>query len=413
LRIGAARVIANRGSPGVDGMDVERFEEHRDEEIARLSKRLRSGTYRPQPMKRTYIPKPGTNEQRPLGIPTVCDRVVQAALTLVLEPIFEAEFSPRSHGFRPGRSCQDALNATIRHLNEGRTWVIDADLKGSFDSIPQERMLAQVARKVADGKVLNLIRQFLEAGIMDGLTLSEPKSGTPQGGVISPLLANIYLDELDHLMAQGGCTMERYADDFVVFCHTEAEAKQALERLTAWTALAGLTLHPTKTRIVDLTQERAHIDFLGYRILRHTGKDGRPRFLRLVRPKSDQKIHDRIRSLTPRKAAQALEETVTELNRTLRGWHAYFRTAIRNIHQELDQFVRRRLRSQRCKTNRIHCWGNGTAHRRWPNAFFNELGLFSLETAHVQYLQTHRGTTDRRAVCGKTARTVRREGWPT
>jgi RNA-directed DNA polymerase len=410
LKAGVERVVANKGAAGVDGKDVEWLVEHQESEVQRLSQQLRDGTYRPQAVRRTYIPKPGSTEKRPLGIPTVSDRVVQAALKMVLEPIFEAGFHPCSHGFRPGRKAQDAMNATLRHLNEGRCWVIDADLKGYFDSIPHERLLAQVERKVADGQVLNLIRLFLEAGIMEGLELSEPESGTPQGGVMSPLLANIYLDELDHLMAQRGLVMERYADDFVVFCLTEGEARDALKELQNWTATANLTLHPIKTRIVDLNEEGASIDFLGYRLKRYIGKDGKTRILRLVRPKSEQKIKDKIRQLTPRKAGHSLEETVRKLNQTLRGWHAYFRTAHHNIKTMLDKFIRRRLRSRLCKSNHIHCWGKGKAHFKWTNNFFHQHGLFSLETAHERYLQSLRETTNRRAVCGKTARTVRREG---
>jgi RNA-directed DNA polymerase len=384
-----------------------------EEEIARLSADLRAGTYRPQPARRTWIPKPGSTEQRPLGIPTVRDRVVQAALKLVIEPIFEAGFHPTSHGFRPGRKAQDALAAVQGHLHAGLEQVIDADLKGYFDSIPHERLLAAVGQKVADGRIMALIRLMLKAGIMEGLTLSEPDEGTPQGGVISPLLANIYLDGLDHMMAQYGHVMVRYADDFVILCRTGEEATQALTLVQTWTAEAGLTLHPTKTRLVDMHQDGAHLDFLGFRFKRHHGKDGGTRLLRLVRPKSLDRIKDTVRDLTPRKMPHGIEETIRKLNQTLRGWSGYFRAAIRNIHQDLDQFIRRRLRSQLCKANRMHCWGNGIAHQRWPNDYFGKLGLFSLEDAHVIHIQSHRhATATWRAVCGKSARTVRWEGRP-
>jgi RNA-directed DNA polymerase len=413
LRAGFARVQANDGAPGVDGVDCERFAAQLEEEMPRLSADLRAGTYRPQPARRTWIPKPGSTEQRPLGIPTVRDRVVQAALKLVIEPIFEAGFHPNSHGFRPGRKAQDALTAVQRHLHAGLVQVIDADLKGYFASIPHERLLAAVGLKIADGRIIALIRHMLKAGIMEGLTLSEPDAGTPQGGVISPLLANIYLDGLDHLMAQHGHMMERYADDFVILCRTSEEATQALGLVQTWTAEAGLVLHPTKTRNVDMQQHGAHLDFLGFRFQRHHGKDGGDRFLRLVRPKSLDRIKDAIRELTPRNMGHGMHETIRKLNQTLRGWSGYFRAAILNIHQDLDKFTRRRLRSQLCKAHRMHCWGNGTAHQRWPNAYFGELGLFSLENAHCSHPQSHRhATTTRRAVCGKTARTVRREGRP-
>lgn len=413
LLIGFARVQANNGAPGLDGMDCERFATRLGERIRDLSADLRAGTYRPQPVRRTWIPKPGSTEQRPLGIPTVRDRVVQAALKMVIEPIFEAGFHPNSHGFRPGRKAQDALTAVQRHLHTGLVHVIDADLKGYFDSIPHERLLTAVSRKIADGRIIDLIRRMLTAGIVDGAELQEPDEGTPQGGVISPLLANIYLDELDHLMAQHGHVMERYADDFVIHCSSPEEATQALARLQAWTAHAGLTLHPTKTRLVDMTQPRQHLDFLGFRFLRHRNQQGADKILRLVRPKSLERVKDRIRDLTPRKMAHSLGVTIKELNQTLRGWSGYFRIAILNIHHDLDSFIRRRLRSQLCKTNRVHCWGRGTAHLRWPNAYFAERGLFSLEAAHLRHIQSHRhATATRRAVCGKSARTVRREGRP-
>ena len=413
LLAGFARVEANGGAPGVDGMRCERFAARLGEEIPRLSADLRAGTYRPQPVRRTWIPKPGSPEPRPLGIPTVRDRVVQAALKLVIEPIFEAAFHPRSHGFRPGRTAKDALQAVHDHLEAKLTQVVDADLKGYFDSIPHERLLSVVSRKVADRRIIELIRLMLTSGIMEGSTLSEPDEGTPQGGVISPLLANIYLDGLDHLMAEHGHVMERYADDFVVHCGSVEDAQRALAVVQRWTADAGLTLHPTKTRIVDLDQHGQYLDFLGYRFQRHTKKDGTSRILRLIRPKSLERIKDRVRVLTPRKMAHGLDVTIGKLTHTLRGWSGYFRSAIANIHHDLDGFIRRRLRSQLCKANRMNCWGNGIAHHRWPNAFFAELGLFSLEAAHRDHLQRHRhAAITGRAVCGKTARTVRRERRP-
>lgn len=412
LRAAYARVARNGGAAGVDGMTVEGFGAHLDEEIARLIAAWRAETYRPQAVRRTWIPKPGSDERRPLGIPTVRDRVVQAALVLVLEPIFERTFHPRSHGFRPGRSAQGALQAVMGHLHAGRCQVVDADLKAYFDSIPHERLLRAVRHRVADKRMLALIGAFLKAGVLDGVDLSEPESGTPQGGVISPLLANIYLNDLDHTMAAAGLVMERYADDFVVLCATPEEAQQALARVQAWTAQAGLTLHPQKTRIVDMMHASACFDFLGYRFQRHTGTDGGSRILRLVRPKSLERVRDAIRERTPRHMAHSLTDTIADLNRVLRGWFGYFRSAHRSLHHELDSFVRRRLRSQLCVANGVHCWGRGSAHQRWPNAFFATGGLFSLEAAHLAHVQPHRGTSDRRAVCGKTARTVRREGRP-
>jgi len=412
LRAAYARVARNQGAPGVDGMTVEAFGERLDEEIGRLLASWKAGTYRPQAVRRTWIDKPGSAEKRPLGIPTVRDRVVQAAMMLLLGPIFEGTFSDCSHGYRPGRNARGAMDQLWRHLTSGKMWVVDADLKGYFDSIPHERLLEKVRRKIADRKVLALIEAFLKAGILEGDTCSEPDEGTPQGGVISPLLANIYLTDLDRMLEQAGVAMVRYADDFVILCETQGEAERALEMVRAWTEPAGLTLHPTKTRIVDMAQHRASFDFLGYRIQRDTGKDGHARFLRLVRPKSLDKIKEAVRSMTPRKMARSLADTVQRLSVTLRGWFAHFRSAHRTVHHELDGMIRRRLRSQLCKANRICCWGKGSAQGRWPNAFFAAAGLFSLEVAHTAYLHAHRGHTNGRAVCGKSARTVLREGRP-
>lgn len=392
LRAAYVRVARNGGAPGVDGMTVEVFGERLAEEITRLRSAWDAGTYRPQAIRRTWIAKPGTDEQRPLGIPTVRDRVVQTALVSVLEPIFERTFSERSHGFRPGRSAQGALTAVLGHLKTGAVFVVDADLKGYFDSIPHERLLSKVGQQVSDGRVLDLIGAFLKAGIMESGTVSEPEAGTPQGGVISPLLANIYLNDLDQHMAEAGERMERYADDFVILCRTQAEAEGVLERVKRWTAHAGLTLHPTKTRIVDLGQPGHHIDFLGYRLQRYTDRNGSDRIRRLVRPKSLDRITDALRSRTPRNSGESLEVQISRLNQTLRGWFAYFRSVTRTTHANLDKLVRRRLRAMLCKRlgSPRQPWGRGWHQRKWSKAYFAGMGLFSLEAAHVQYIQPHR-----------------------
>ncbi len=371
-------------------MTVEGFGKRLEDEIARLMAAWQAGRYRPQAVRRTWIPKPGTDEQRPLGIPTVRDRVVQTATVLVLEPIFEDMFSAHSYGFRPGRGAQDALAAVLDHFTAGKVWVVDADLKSYFDSIPHERLLSAVHRKVTDSRVLELIGMFLKAGVMDGMQLTEPEAGTPQGGVISPLLANIYLNDLDHQMARNGTAMVRYADDFVLMCRTQEEAERALEQVREWTAQAGLTLHPTKTRVVDMGQPGAAIDFLGYRFQRHTDKRGNNRILRLVRPKSLSKITDRLRALTPRKGGDSLEVMISRLNLVLRGWFGYFRSACQPAHAALDKMIRRRLRSMLCKRYGKRSWGGGNAHIQWPKAFFAQHRLFSLEAAHAEYVQAHR-----------------------
>jgi len=220
LRAAYFRVAANKGAAGVDHVTVTMFEDRLEENLKDLSDALRTGTYRPQAIRRHWIPKPGSQEKRPLGIPTVRDRVVQTALRQVLEPIYERDFATHSYGFRPGKGCKDALRRVDELLKGGYTHVVDADLKSYFDTIPHDRLLALVAKKVSDGKVLNLIDAFLHQGVLDGLDEWTPEQGTPQGAVISPLLSNIYLDPLDHLMAESGFAMVRYADDFVILCRS-------------------------------------------------------------------------------------------------------------------------------------------------------------------------------------------------
>jgi RNA-directed DNA polymerase len=388
LRVAYAQVAANQGAPGVDGVTVEAFGERLDEEISRLLASWKAGTFRPQAIRRKWIPKPGSDERRPLGIPTVRDRVVQAALRLVLEPIFEMDFHPSSHGFRPGRKAQDALSAVVAGLKDGKVWVVDADLKRYFDTIPHGPLLKAVHRRVTDRRILGLIEQFLKAGIMEEGKITEPDGGTPQGGVISPLLANIYLNDLDHQMASQGRTMIRYADDFVILCRSEGEAKEALAEVQRWTAQAGLQLHPTKTRLVDLGQLRNFIDFLGYRLQRHHDTtDGKIRILRLVRPSSLAKLTEKIRVHTKRTKGIGLPEIIGGLNQTLRGWFVYFRSAHQSIHHRLDQTIRRRLRAILAKRRGCPNWGGGRGHNRWPNAFFAKLGLLSLEEACLAHRQ--------------------------
>jgi RNA-directed DNA polymerase len=392
LEAGFARVLANGGAPGVDGMTVEVFAKRLGVEIGQLQSAWQTGRYRPDAVKRVWIPKPGSTEQRPLGIPTVRDRVVQAALRLVLEPIFECDFHAHSYGFRPGRSAQQAAGVVLDHLKADRLVVVDVDLKAFFDSIPHERLLNAVRRRVTDGRVLELIGLFLKAGVMEDLTLTTPEAGTPQGGVISPLLANIYLDDLDQQMAKRGRVMVRYADDFVILCQNADEAAHALADVQHWTANAGLTLHPTKTRIVDMHEAGAWIDFLGYRFKRHDHRDGRLRILRLIRDKSLARAHDAIRAATPRNSGDSLTDIIRHANRWAHGWFGYFRSIHRSIHHHLDGMLRRRLRSilsRRCGRER---WGRGFAHHLWPNDYFDRHALFSLEQAHLGYLHSHRET---------------------
>lgn len=367
------RVRRNRGAAGVDRVSVERFAGQAEHYLEELSEALRTGTYRPQAVRRVEIPK-GDGGVRPLGIPTVKDRVVQGALKAVLEPIFEREFRPSSYGFRPGRGCKDALRAVDGALREGFTWVVDADLARYFDSIPQAPLLARVAERVSDGRVLALIESYLGQEVLHGLERWTPTAGTPQGAVLSPLLANLYLHGLDEALEQAGHRLVRYADDFVVLCRTQAEAEAALARVRRWVEANGLRLHPDKTHVGNCLEPGQGFEFLGYRF-----EGGR----RDVRRKSLQALKDRIRQRTRRTRAVALERIVAELNPMLRGWFEYFQHAHRWTFPRIDGFVRRRLRALLRKREKRPGFGRCSHdHRRWPNAFFAGLGLFTLTEAH-------------------------------
>jgi RNA-directed DNA polymerase len=371
LRAAFSQVAANKGAAGVDHVTVTMFNDRLEENLKRLSEDLQSGLYRPQQIRRHYIPKPGSKEKRPLGIPTVRDRVVQTAVLNALEPIFERDFAEHSYGFRPGRGCKAALRRVDQLLKSGHTYVVDADLKSYFDTIPHDRLLALVAKKVSDGRVLRLIESFLKQGVLDGLREWTPEEGSPQGGCISPLLSNIYLDPLDHLMAQQGFEMVRYADDFVILCRSPEDAARALALVQEWTAKAVLTLHPEKTKIVDATKEA--FDFLGYRFQRGH---------RFPRPKSMQKLKDAIRAKTKRTSGESLTKIINDLTPRLRGWFEYFKHSHRYTFSALDGWIRMRLRSILRKRLGKKGRGRGSDHQRWPNKFFAERGLYSLQTAH-------------------------------
>jgi len=372
------RVAANRGAAGVDHQTIEMFEQRLEENVGKLSASLKDGRYRPQAVRRTWIEKLGSKDKRPLGIPTVRDRVVQTAVRQVLEPIFERDFAEHSYGFRPGRGCKEALRRVDRLLKAGYHWVVDADLKSYFDTIPRGQLMERVEEKIADGRVLALVEAFLQQGIMEGMKTWTPMGGTPQGAVISPLLSNIYLDPLDHGMAEQGFEMIRYADDFVILCRSEAEAKEALERVKEWTEQAGLTLHPTKTRIVDATQAGG-FDFLGY-----TFAQGQKR----PRQKSLKKFKDTIRAKTRRNHGESLRRVIEDLNRTLRGWFGYFQHSHKDTFPTLDSWIRMRLRSILRRRRKQRGRGRGQDHQRWPNAYFAKHGLFSLAAAHVLVCQS-------------------------
>ena len=271
----------------MDNITIEDFTAGLTRNMDKLERQLRDGSYLPQAIKRVHIPKPGSSETRPLGIPTVRDRVVQNALRHALEPILERQFAEHSYGFRPNRGCKDALRRVDRLVKAGYEYTVDVDLKSYFDTIPHDRLIAELRKHVADNSVIELVEKFLKADILDGLEHWTPTSGAPQGAIISPLLSNLYLNELDHEMASTGYEMTRYADDLVIQCRTRAEAEAALEKIQQWTAERGLTLHPTKTKIVHVHEDG--FEFLGYRFIKHR---------RFPRKKSMMKFKESNRSAT-------------------------------------------------------------------------------------------------------------------
>lgn len=374
LALAWERVRANRGAAGVDGQSVERFGAKAGAYLAELAEELRGGTYRPEAVKRVEIPK-GDGQTRPLGIPTVKDRIVQAAVKLVIEPIFEFQFLETSYGFRPGRGCKDALREVDGLLKAGYTHVVDADLKGYFDTIPHSPLMARVETSISDGQILGLIQGWLGQDILKGLERWTPTGGTPQGAVISPLLANLYLHPLDERMMARGYRMVRYADDFVILCRSREEADAALAEVRTWVEANGLTLHPDKTHVGDCRQKGEGFEFLGYRF-----EAGR----RWVRKKSLKRIKDAIRSKTGRTRSGSLNEIVSDLNPMLRGWFEYFKHAQWNTLNELDGFIRRRLRALlRTREKRPGMGRCLEDHKRWSNAFFAGAGLFALYPARL------------------------------
>jgi len=379
------KVWRNGGSAGADAQTVAHFGRHAETELQRLHEQLRDGRYRPQPVRRAWIDKPGSQEKRPLGIPAVRDRIVQGALRHVLEPIFERDMAEHSYGFRPGRGAKDALRRVDTLLKAGHDWVVDADLKSYFDTIPHERLMALVKQRVADGRVLALVESFLRAGVLETAKGWQPtERGTPQGGVISPLLANVYLNPLDHRMAVGGWEMVRYADDFVILCRSEAGALAALAAVRAWVSEAGLTLHAEKTRVVNATQPGG-FDFLGYHF---------ERGWKWPRRKSLMKLKERVRAKTSRLDGRSLSAIVVDVNRSLRGWYGYFQHSQANTFKTVDGYVRRRLRSLLEKRRGRTRQGLGSAHARWPNEWFARSGLLSLAAEHewtrtIVRLRTH------------------------
>jgi RNA-directed DNA polymerase len=365
---------------GVDGMTVAKFAEQAEAELHRLNQQLSGGQYRPSPVRRQYIPKPGSHKLRPLGLPTVRDRVVQEACRSMIEPIFEAEFLSNSHGFRPGRSVETACVQVEQNLLSGRVWVVDVDIEKCYDSIPHDALVERVARRVADGKVLQLIRAFLNAGVMEEMKIRYETTGTPQGGIVSPVLANIYLHDLDEAMEARRIAWVRYADDIVALCSTREEAEQVLEYIRTTLDNLGLKLSPEKTRIVHLDEG---FDYLGWH---YQGLQRWPR------RKSVDKLRQRLRDLSRRSRSGSLATICSELMVVQQGWfHFFCRGNVLPRFTRLDGWLRRRLRSLlRKRTKRRGISPRGSDHQRWPNLYFASHGFFSLADHLEQFRRTPR-----------------------
>ena len=356
-------VRRNRGAAGIDKVSIKMFENNLAENLQALERDLKDGSFRPFPLRRKFIPKePG--QFRPLGIPAVRDRVAQEALRRLLHPIFEPLFHDASFGFRPKRNCHQALAAVLKLHEEGYRVVLDADIKGFFDNLPHAVIMEAVAAQVADGNILNLIERFLHCGVMEEGVFKPTTVGTPQGGVISPLLANIVLNHLDGRLQERGFRFVRYADDFVVLTQTHAQAEEALIRVTQTLTELGLSLSTEKTRI---TTYGKGYSFLGFVL---SGRSRR------MRDKSKRKLQDKVRTLTVR--VQNLDaQVIVKLNQVIRGTAHYFATRWftgRQVFRELDGWIRRRVRCMKYKRFRYH------DNRRWRVKQAERLGLLSLES---------------------------------
>jgi RNA-directed DNA polymerase len=374
------QVRENAGAPGLSGETIEEYGKTVVERLRKVAERLREQRYEAQPIRRKWIPKTdGSGQQRPLGIPEVEDRIVQAAIVRVIEPIFEGKFFDGSYGFRPERGALNALEQLEREITAGKPYLVDADIRNCFGSIPHEGLMEEVGKEVSDPKLLALIRQFVEADIVEEVKRWTPEEGTPQGAVLSPLLANIYLHEFDQRMLAAGYGVIRYADDFVVTCRTREEAEHAREKAEEILKAMGLELHPQKTRVIDTRESR--FQFLGYEFWPREGKP----LGRAPRPSSLQKMHDAVRRKTPRRSGKSMREIIADLRPTLRGWYGYFRYSLWTVFPRMDGFVRRRLRSiLRRFEKRRGSAKNRDDNARYPNSYFRKLKFPSLSEAHEQ-----------------------------
>lgn len=369
------KVRANRGAAGIDKINVLMFEANKGKYLAELEHELKEGTYQPEALRRKYIPKE-KGKVRPLSIPTVKDRIAQQAVKAAIEPIFENEFLDTSYGFRPRRGAKEALTEVSRLIKEGYVWVVDADLQSYFDTISHEKLLIKVSNHISDGRILKLIAQWLKQPIMEECRNWIPTEGTPQGGVISPLLANIYLHDLDKTLEDAKYKMIRYADDFVILTKSKEEAEEALRIIQKWTTENELTLHPDKTKLGNCTVKGEGFDFLGYRFEAGT---------RWIRQKSIQRLRDRIRRKTSRLCGKSINEVIKDVNRTIRGWYNYFKDVTKYSLGTFDSFIRRRLRAIIANQNKRRSFGAGTNNFKLPNRYFADKGLINMEELQKLY----------------------------
>jgi len=401
----------NKGGAGIDGLSIAAFADREEERLAALHRKLRDRSYQPSPVKRVGIPKPDGG-LRKLGIPSVTDRVVQQALVQKMAPIFEPYFADCSFGYRPGRSPHMAMRKVWQEINEGNFWILDADIRAFFDEIDQDKLVSQIAAEISDGRVLHLIRSFLDAGVIEAGKWHPTTTGVPQGGVASPLWSNIFLTPFDRAMTEAGYRLTRWADDFVVVCRTRHEAEAALALADRFLREGlGISLHPEKTRIVHVDHG---FEFLGYKVKRGSGfrlsahkrkAATNPHNLYAVpREKSVHRFREQIRNLTRRCAPVRLSVMIEALNPVIRGWGNYYRKAnVRTLFHRLDGWIERRLLSFIARR-----WRN-TAWRRYPTSrLVNAFGLVRLIhlVPGIRIIPRQGRRLHRKAACGKTARAV-------